>query len=75
MFNYFEIPKCSPKRSLEEVNDITGENFDEESILNIPIHALDHDKMDNSPWMKYLVIRKESVYIDCHRYLIELNFN
>lgn len=51
-----------PKRSLEEINDLNGDNFDDDNnLLNIPIHALDRETLENSPWMKYLVIRKESV--------------
>lgn len=61
----------TPKRSLEELNDANADNFDDDSLMNIPIHSLDRATFENSPWMKYLVIRKESVYIDRHLSLIK----
>lgn len=58
---YFIFFCRASKRALEEFDDI-GENPDEENnILNKPITALDRETLDNSPWMKFLVIRKESV--------------
>lgn len=43
------------------MGDLSTEMMAEE-ILNSPLNQLDMEKIQKSPWMKYLLIRNESEY-------------
>lgn len=57
----------STKRSINELGDISNEILNDE-IMNAPLGQLDMDKIQRSPWMKYLIIRNESVYSIYYQY-------
>lgn len=50
----------SLKRSVNDIGGDTSNEFQEE-LLNSPLSQLDLDKLEKSPWMKYMIIRNASV--------------
>lgn len=52
----------SPKRpfTVDDLNALLNEVTDED-LLNLPIRSLDKQKLQNSPLLQYIVIRKQSV--------------
>lgn len=71
MFSSF----CRPKRGLEEFNDIPNEVLADE-VFNMPLKSLSREQLQNSPWLQYVLIRKNSLYLVKHFFcIITLNFN
>lgn len=45
---------------MDELNALLSEATDAD-LLNLPLRSLDKEKLQNSPLLQYIVIRKQSV--------------
>lgn len=70
----FWIFGSSPRRSIDELNALLSEATDGD-ILNLPLRSMDKEKLQSSPLLQYIVIRKQSVCMDAvQSFLIAYKF-
>ena len=62
---YTNIFFCRIKRSTDELDNLLNEIFTDEEFLNyLTIHGVDKEKVQSSPILQYLLLRKPSLFIN-----------
>lgn len=56
---------CRIKRSTDDLDNLLNEIFTDEEFLNyLTIHGIDKEKVQSSPILQYLLLRKPSLFIN-----------
>lgn len=51
------------KRSADELDNLLNEIASDEELLNLSLHGIDKEKVQNSPLLQYLLLRKPSLFL------------